>query len=252
MPLSIYEMKRIGMLIAFITMLSFLGCVQDRALAPDQLGDGSGRTPVGERQLLFNGTDLEGWEHIGPGRVYVEDGLMKTEGGMGLLWYTLEKFGDCTLKVVYTTTTVNDNSGIFIRIPNPPKDPWQAVNTGFEVQIQASWPEETHERSELQIAQGDDWHLTGAIYSLSKAEKQVQKPAGEWNTMEIIMDDDRTIIYLNGEKVNDYLDMTKVPLRQHDYEPIRGPRPREGYIGVQNHHEPQTVHFKEISVVRNK
>ncbi len=244
-------MKRVGIFIIFVISLSFLGCVQDNAVDPQMADADSGRTPVGERQMLFNGTDLEGWEHIGPGRVYVEDGLMKTEGGMGLLWYTREKFGDCTLKVVYTTTTVNDNSGIFIRIPNPPKDPWQAVNTGFEVQIQASWPVERNPRSELQKAQGDDWHLTGAIYSISKAEKQVQKPAGEWNTMEITLDDDRTIIHLNGEKVNDHLDMTRTPLRGHDYEPVRGPRPREGYMGVQNHHEPQTVHYKEISVVRN-
>lgn len=245
-------MKKTGLFFALLMITGLLGCVQDSAVAPEQPDAGVPKTPVGERQLLFNGTDLEGWEHIGPGRVYVEDGLMKTEGGMGLLWYTREKFGDCTLRVVYTTTSVNDNSGIFIRIPNPPKDPWQAVNTGYEIQIQASWPEETHERSSQQVAQGDDWHLTGAIYSLSKAEKQVQKPAGEWNTMEITLDDDRTIIHLNGEKVNDYLDMSRTPVRGHDYEPIRGPRPREGYIGVQNHHEPQTVHYKEISVVRNK
>ena len=245
-------MKKLVLCLILAAIICLTGCVQEnstREVARDDRGD---RAPVGERQQLFNGVDLDGWEHIGPGRVYVEDGLMKTEGGMGLLWYTREKFGDCTIKVVYTTTSVNDNSGIFIRIPNPPKDPWQAVNTGYEIQIQASWPEETHERSEHQLTRGDDWHLTGAIYSLSKAEKQVQKPAGEWNTMEITLDDDRTIIHLNGEKVNDFLDMSRVPTRQHDYEPVRGPRPREGYIGVQNHHEPQTVHFKEISIVRNK
>ena len=246
------KMKRYSIIGFLAAILILSACRQNAQVTQETEVPGLTRSPVGERQQLFNGSDLEGWEHIGPGRVYVEDGLMKTEGGMGLLWYTREKFGDCTIRVVYTTTSVNDNSGIFIRIPNPPKDPWQAVNTGFEIQIQASWPEETHERSEHQRTQGDDWHLTGAIYSLSKAEKQVQKPAGEWNTMEITLDDDRTIIHLNGEKVNDYLDMTRVPLRQHDYEPIRGPRPREGYIGVQNHHEPQTVHYKEISVVRNK
>ena len=81
-----------------------------------------------ERRQLFNGKDLDGWEHVGPGRVYVEDGLMKTEGGMGLLWYTREKLGDCTLRVVFRTSTADDNSGIFIRIPKPPKSPWQAVN----------------------------------------------------------------------------------------------------------------------------
>ena len=203
-----------------------------------------------ERRQLFNGKDLDGWEHVGPGRVYVEDGLMKTEGGMGLLWYTPEKLGDCTLRVVFRTSSADDNSGIFIRIPKPPRDPWQAVNWGYEIQILGSWPE-TYERSEHQQTQGDDWHTTGAIYSISAALKHPQKPGGEWNTMEIHLDGDRTVVFLNGEKVNDYLEGSRVPVRQHDYEPVRGPRPQRGYIGIQNHHEPQTVHYREISVVEH-
>jgi hypothetical protein len=203
---------------------------------------------AGETQL-FNGKDLEGWEHVGPGRVYVEDGLMKTEGGMGLLWYTREKLGNCTLKVVFKTTKADDNSGIFIRIPRPPRDPWQAVNWGYEVQILESWPE-SYDRSDHQKAKGDDWHTTGAIYSFSPATKRPQKPAGEWNTMEITLDGDRTVVRLNGEVVNEYLEGTKVPVRAHDFEPVRGPRPQEGYIGIQNHHAPQTVHYREISVTR--
>jgi len=55
-------------------------------------------------------------------------------------------------------------------------------------------------------------------------------------------------VRLNGQVVNDYTEGQPVPPRQHDYEPIRGPRPDLGYVGIQNHHEPQTVHFKEISV----
>ena len=42
---------------------------------------------------LFNGKDLTGWEHVGPRSFSVEHGLLKSEGGMGLLWYTPEKIG---------------------------------------------------------------------------------------------------------------------------------------------------------------
>jgi len=59
---------------------------------------------------------------------------------MGLLWYTREKFGNCAIRVVFRTTKPDDNSGVFIRIPEPPRDPWQAVHTGYEVQILESWP----------------------------------------------------------------------------------------------------------------
>ena len=41
---------------------------------------------------LYNGTDMEGWNHVGEGKFLIEDGLLKTEGGMGLLWYTGEMF----------------------------------------------------------------------------------------------------------------------------------------------------------------
>ena len=33
----------------------------------------------------------------------LQDGFIRTEGGMGLLWYTKEKFGDCVIRVVYKT-----------------------------------------------------------------------------------------------------------------------------------------------------
>lgn len=206
--------------------------------------------PADERRQLFNGQDLTGWAHVGKGRVVVEDGLLKTEGGMGLLWYTAEKFGNCTLRVVYRTTTLDDNSGIFIRIPEPPKDPWQAVHTGYEVQILQNFPAH-YKPSEHQKEFGMSWHTTGAIYSISPATASPQKPAGEWNTMEIELRGPRTVIRLNGTLVNDFVEGSPVPPRQHNYEPIRGRRPDAGYIGIQNHHEPQTVHFKEISVIRH-
>ena len=34
----------------------------------------------GEWKQLFNGKDLTGWKHVGPGEMYVEDGLIKTRG----------------------------------------------------------------------------------------------------------------------------------------------------------------------------
>ena len=202
--------------------------------------------PEATRQL-FNGKNLDGWQHVGKGRVYVDDGLLKTEGGMGLLWFAAGKFGDCVLRVVYRTTTKDDNSGVFIRVPEPPLDPWQAVHTGYEIQILENFPAH-YERSEHQRAHGDKWHTTGAIYSLSPAQSAPQRPAGEWNTMDIELRGPRTVVRLNDVLVNDFSEGDPVPPRQHNYEPIRGPRPSSGYIGIQNHHEPQTVHFKEISV----
>lgn len=202
-----------------------------------------------EERPLFNGKDLSGWQHVGKGRVVVEHGLLRTEGGMGLLYYAGERFGDCTIRVVYRTTTVDDNSGVFIRIPQAPTDPWQAVHTGYEIQILENFPE-NYTLSPHQRQFGTGWHTTGAIYSMSPALARPQKPVGEWNTMEIELRGPRTLVRLNGVLVNDFVEGSVVPPREHSYEPIRGRRPDAGYVGVQNHHEPQTVLFKEITVIR--
>ena len=182
---------------------------------------------------LFNGKDTTGWKMTGPGRFVVEDGLLKTEGGMGLMFYEKEKLGNCVLKVVYKTATDHANSGVIIRLPEPPPDPWYGVHNGFEVQIDAG---------------GDEWHSTGAIYSLSKVTSRQQKAKGEWNTMEIEIKGKTTKISVNGVLVNTYQDGQPVPERKQWYEPVRGPRADAGYIGLQNHDQSSTVYFKEVSV----
>ncbi len=184
---------------------------------------------------LFNGKDLNGWKMVGPGRFVVENGLMKTEGGMGLLYYTGERVGNATLRVVFKTASRNANSGVFIRLPEQPKDPWYGVHNGYEVQIDAG---------------GDEWHCTGAIYSLSKVSKRNQKPMGEWNTMDIVLKGQLTTVYLNGEKVNEFSGGQDVPPRKQWYEPVRGPRPDIGYFGLQNHDGRSVVYFREVSLKR--
>jgi hypothetical protein len=182
---------------------------------------------------LFDGKDLNGWQMAGPGRFVVENGMLKTEGGMGLLWYTGQTFGNTTIRVVFKTASPNANSGVYIRFPEPPKDPWYAVHNGYEVQIDAG---------------GDEWHCTGSLYSLSKVTKRNQKPAGEWNTMDITLDGQKTIVKLNGEVINTFVGSQPVPERHAWYEPVRGPRPDSGYIGLQNHDGRSTVYFKEVAV----
>jgi hypothetical protein len=184
---------------------------------------------------LFNGSDLTGWEHVGPGEFTVENGALVTHGGMGLLWYTGEKLGNCVIRIVYKQgESQRGNAGVFIRIPEAPQDPWYAVHRGYEVQIEDN---------------GDEFHRTGAIYSMSRADTFPPSADG-WNTMEITLDGQRTTVQVNGTTVNDF-DATaaQVPERKKYYEPQRGPRPNEGYIGLQNHDENSTILYKEIAVL---
>ena len=184
-------------------------------------------------QQLFNGRDLSGWQMSGPGSFVVEDGALKTQGGMGLLWYTGAAFGNCLLRAVYKVSRVEDNSGVFIRIADRPPDPWFAVHHGYEVQI--------YEPS-------DEFHKTGCIYSLSRALADAQKPPGEWNVMDIVMRGDLVEVTLNDTLMTQFDPSGPLPDRQFGYEPERGPRPHEGYIGLQNHDGDSAVSFREVSV----
>lgn len=186
---------------------------------------------------LFNGKNLDGWKFIGrqPDTMgfAVEDGILHTQPGKGMLWYTREKIGNATVRVVYKMSNDKGNSGVFIRIPSEPAAESDAINKGIEVQIDN---------------RDNDWHCTGVLYSLTKALARPYKPAGEWNTMEITMRGVRTIVKVNGVLVTDYDGVSPVPPKEKSYEPDRGPRPETGYIALQNHDNEALISFKEISV----
>ena len=183
---------------------------------------------------LFNGRNLDGWQHVGPGSFVVENGLLKTEGGMGLLWFTGEKIGHAKIRVVFKLTGKESDSGVFIRIPEKPTEPWMPVNRGYEVEI-GDWP--------------SDYSTTGVLYTFTKALARPLKPLGEWNTMEITIDGPLTVVFLNGVKVTDYREGDPVPPKPAgSIDPDRGPRPDSGYIGLQNH-PGDPVYFKEVSLL---
>ncbi len=187
---------------------------------------------------LFNGNDLNGWKHVGPGEMTVEDGIIQTHGGMGLLYWTGEQFGNCKIRVVYRMRDENSNAGVFIRIPVEPREEWMPVHYGYEVQID----------NKPELSDEGDYHYTGALYSFTKPLAKPGLPGPEWNTFEITLDGERTIVEVNGEKVTDFTEGDSVPERVFDFEPYRGKRPEYGYIGLQNHSEHDVVFFKEVSV----
>lgn len=191
-----------------------------------------------EWKQLFNGKNLDSWKHVGLGEMSVENGLIQTHGGMGLLYWTGSKLGDCMIRVVYKMRDKNDNSGVFIRIPVVPTEAWMPVNYGYEVQIDND-PEAGGE---------DEYHVTGTLYSLTKPKARPGNPGPEWNTMEITLDGPRTLVSVNGVLVTDYTEGEPVPPKKLSFEPERGTRPNYGYIGLQNHGDKDVVFFKEVAI----
>ena len=187
---------------------------------------------------LFDGKDLRGWQHVGPGSFVVEHGQLKSVGGMGLLYSTMGALPDCEIKVVYRMEHENDDSGVFIRIPTEPREPWMPVNRGYEAQIDNK-PETRGQ---------DEYHATGTLYSFTKPLAKPGKPGPEWNTMVIRIEGPRTQIFVNDVKVTDFIEGQPVPDRKASGEPDRGTRPEKGWIGLQNHSDQDTVYFKTVAV----
>jgi Domain of Unknown Function (DUF1080) len=177
-----------------------------------------------EFTYLFNGQSVDGWRMAGPGKfVFLEyDKSLQSEGGMGLLWYAEKKYKDFVLKIDWKVNRRNDNSGVFIRFSNPDNDPWIAVNTGYEIQI-----------DDLAMPDGNPVHKTGAIYNFAAPSNSALKPVGEWNTFEIEAINQKYSVILNGENV---------------ISEFTGNRLTEGYIGIQNHDADSNVSFKNIRI----
>ncbi len=170
---------------------------------------------------LFDGGPLTGWQMAGPGSFVKDNGFLRSEGGMGLLWYALKKFKNFVLRLDYKESEIHDNSGIFLRFPDPGNDPWVAVNQGYEVQI-----------DDLGEPDHDPRHLTGAIYGFAGPSMLPTRLVGEWNSLEIRAESQKYTVVVNGSKVTEFV----------------GSRSIEGYIGIQNHHAGSRVLFRNIRV----
>lgn len=177
--------------------------------------------PEGGYTPLYNGS-LTGWSQAGPGSFTNSDATLTTTGGMGLLWYSAQQFTNYSLKVDWQVLG-DDNSGIFVGFPAS-SDPTSAVNSGYEIQIDAT---DTPDRT------------TGAIYGFQSADIAARdaalNPPGSWNTFDIQVSGERIQVYLNGVKINDFTNT----------DPNRS---LPGYVGLQNHGAGDDVLFRNVRI----
>ncbi|PYT06534.1 MAG: DUF1080 domain-containing protein [Acidobacteria bacterium] len=177
------------------------------------------KKPSGKWIDLFNGKDLTGWKHIGKGSFAIEDGVLVTQAGMGLLYYEARTFRDYTIEIEWKVANKCNNSGIFVRFPEKSDDPRYSVTHGYEIQI------DDCDKNGLKFQ-------TGSAYNQFAATKLASKPAGEWNKYQITIVGQHYTVVLNGEKVNEF----------------DGTRGAEGYVGLQNHDPISRVSFRSVRV----
>jgi hypothetical protein len=180
---------------------------------------------------LYNGKDLSGWKTAG-NWIPQEDGsllIQPREGENGwqrygsYLW-SETKYKDFVMDVEYAYPA-DGNSGFYFRVA----DRDEPVKTGIEVQILDS----SAKKGDLSS------HDHGGIVGTNAAaSKNMSKAPGEWNRMVVTCVGSHLQVELNGEQIIDTM-LDQTPMKD---------RPLEGYIGFQDHGQPNDIKFRSIRV----
>jgi|TARA_B110000879_G_scaffold137131_1_gene178992 hypothetical protein len=159
------------------------------------------------------------WKQAGPGSFTIANNISTAKGGMGLWWYGKKEFKNACFEIEFNAPEDADNSGVFVRFPDPGKDPWVAVKKGYEIQIGGN---ASHKNK------------TGAIYNI-QAGIHPNVKVGEWNTYKIITAGDQIAVILNDKLIN-------------VFECQAGRGDVSGYFGLQNHDDGSPVQFRNVKV----
>lgn len=204
--------------------------------------------------LLFDGQTSEGWrgwnkETFPEEGWVIEDGTLHCletgtgEAGLGGDIIYDKIFSNFTLKLDWKIGE-GGNSGIFYLAQEIPG--WQIWKTAPEMQILDN---ERHLDAQL----GKDGNRqAGSLYDLVPAVPQNAKPAGEWNTVEIMVYQGTVVHRMNGENVLEYhlwTDDWKNMIKDSkfpEYNPDWADVAKEGYIGLQDHGN--DVWFRNIKI----
>ncbi len=147
-----------------------------------------GGITYGDPVTLFNGEDLSGWKLLNPNQTngwVVEDGILhnrpkQTKGQPHISYGNLRteaEFEDFNLRLDVNVPK-NGNSGVYLR-------------GIYEVQVLDSFGKPL------------DSHHMGAVYSRITPKVAAEKPAGEWQTMDITLYQRHVTVILNGKKIID-------------------------------------------------
>jgi choline dehydrogenase-like flavoprotein len=179
--------------------------------------------PEGGPLTLFDGTTLDGWEHVGAGDITIDaSGDLMTQGGLGVLWYKAVQFRNFKLSLEWRASKAGDNGGVFVRFPDPAGDPNVPIIAGYEIQI-----------DDLGAPNGDAIHKTGSIYGVQGPLTAASKQPGQWNEFVLRVEEQTYNVTLNNQKV---------------ITDFRGNRSRRGHIGLQNHLPGDQIAYRNIVV----
>jgi len=203
--------------------------------------------------LLFNGKDFTGWRQCNgtemPKNWIIEENAMKVftgegrkpgQGANGDIVYGAKKFRNFELSIDWKASEMA-NSGIFYNVREVPK---QAIYYAApEVQVL-----DNVKATDNKLAS----HLAGSLYDMLPADPKTVKPAGEWNTIVIRVQDGKVTHTQNGVKVVEYTlwtpewDALVANSKFKAFPGFTEGISKEGYIGLQDHG--YAVWFRNIKI----
>ena len=192
-------------------------------------------------ELLFDGKDLSKWRNFKKEGIsdkwVVKDGAFTlTEKGGGDI-ITKEQFDAFELKFDYKISK-GGNSGLMYHVTEEENTPWK---TGPEMQIQDN-------------VDGHDPQKSGWLYQLYTTDVDATNPAGEWNSVHVIISPEGCVHYMNGTKYVEYVKGAEdwdesVAKSKFSKFPKFG-KPTKGHINFQDHGN--VVSFRNVKVKRLK
>ncbi len=171
---------------------------------------------------LFDGKSMKGWVGDVAGYEAKEGVLTCLAGkGKGGKIYTEKEYDNFVIRFEFKLTP-GSNNGLALRCPLEGKP----ASKGFESQIL----DNTSKR--YQSVRLSQYH--GSLYKLVAAKRGFLKPVGEWNEQEVVLNENRIKITLNGEVILEDTDLSRFK------------RPERGHIGFLGHGS--KVQFRKIEL----
>jgi hypothetical protein len=190
---------------------------------------------------LFNGKDLTGWRNyksqtVGPGWTVVDGVLTRSGDNAGDL-ITVDKYKNFELALDWRISE-GGNSGILYRGTEDNDYIWQSAP---EMQVLDN---ERHSDGKLELTSA------GSDFGLYPAPHSVTHPAGQWNSVRIVVNGNHVEHWMNGTKVVEY-ELGSADWKERVAKSKFATMPNygkasEGYIALQDHGD--KVEFRNIRI----
>lgn len=188
------------------TFLYIAGCGPRTEREAEETEEVQHNVLTGEEQeegweLLFDGRTTNGWRGFQKDDLTIDEGWYAYQGTLAAAGTGGDIGGDIVTERTFenfifkTEWKISEggNSGILYLVGENGYPAVYATGPEYQLLDDIGYPEPL-----------EDWHYTAANYGMHAPDDAPVKPAGEWNTTQIIVDNGIVEHWLNGKKVVEY------------------------------------------------